>query len=245
MSQKYYLAYTALIDECCDGEWDNWIRYADQQDSISEDFEVRLLSSFGGGSLSRYHESSHREYTEEGLKSVVKTALHKTFPKHAIRSLSPTPLIPFFRDMSSREKGEEVDEFWVLVEWTKGNSNVYNQVFWGFASDHIQSHRILSVRQTGVSAWSSNSMLLTELIKRMEEEKEFHFLSESVWKKEDFWKELTRNLKEYESEGWSEREGNYYRARTLPTSRTLYVVPLSAEDMVEIPSEGIINWEWL
>lgn len=235
-SNNNYLVYDSMIEKT-ESSWDSWVTEAEDHQDISDRFEAHLKSVVKKDFYSG--ESLYRGAT--ATTSAIE-ALRETFPKHPIpQSFPPTPIIPFFRDMSSREKGEQVNEFWVLV--SKHRTEGRGTYHWGFLSHYTAGNRILSVRGGFRSMHSRSDVIevsidentilhtLKNRIGDIQEGKNrpdnTYYLSDDEWRDEpeDFWTHLATMMAEIGDMKW-----------------VLYAIPLSVEDMDAVPSDGIINW---
>jgi hypothetical protein len=228
-----YIVYDSLIEKT-NSTWGSWVTEAEDHQDISDRFEAHLKSEVK--KLSGH--GTYRTATTEAIE-----ALRGTFPKHSIpQSFPPTPIIPFFKNLSSRKNGEQVNEFWVLV--SKHRTQGRGKFIWGFLSHYTADYRILSVRG-GIFVWKKETEdvieasidqneILRALKDRMDKTREElgkenpeYSLSDRAWQDEpeDFWTDLATMMAELEDMKW-----------------VLYAIPLSVEDMDAVPSDGIINW---
>ena len=222
-----YLVYDSVIEKT-DSNWGSWVTEAEDHQDISDRFEAHLKSVL----MKLSGRGTYQTATAAAIE-----ALRGTFPKHSIpQSFSPTPIIPFFKNLSSRKNGEQVDEFWVLV--SKHITQIsQGQFIWGFLSNYGDTNRIFSVRGglfvanegREIEASIDQNEILRKLKDRIGDAAlsgEIYYLSDRAWQDEpeDFWTDLATMIAEREDMKW-----------------VLYAIPLSVEDMDAVPS-GIINW---
>jgi hypothetical protein len=228
-SNNNYLVYESLIEKT-KSSWDSWVTEAEDHQDISDRFEAHLKAVL----MKLSGRGTYQTATAAAIE-----ALRGTFPKHSIpQSFSPTPIIPFFKNLSSRKNGEQVNEFWVLV--SKPITQIsHGQFIWGFLSHYNRRNRIFSVRSglfvgnegREIEASIDQNEILRKLKDRMKGgggHSPEYSLSDRAWhdEPEDFWTDLATMIAEREDIKW-----------------VLYAIPLSAKDMDTVPS-GIINWLW-